>query len=205
MRIRLSLIPLLILSFCNWTLTSANSEIENKNVDVSIDVSSQLVKSTYKITVQSKNSKPVTSYTFALPRSDCDRLSFIAARDTAKKELKVSTPKKTTEDCSYQITLNGANSIVVETVLAKALQPYPTAITQNEKQLVRFFGSAYFYSPYKTVTQKTTVHTGTRSVESFSPVKPSVQSDSSVVYGPYENVEGNLTLFPLGFCNNSFF
>lgn len=188
MLIRSSGVTFLLVAICSLALASANTEIENKNVEVSIDVSSQLVKSTYKIQLQHKNNKPISSYTFTLPKSDCEKLSFISARDTSKKELKLSSPKTTAEECSYQITVSGTTTIVLETVFAKALQAYPTAISQNEKQLVRYLGNAYFYSPYKTLSQKTTVNVGTRSVESFTQVKPSAQSDNAIVYGPYENV-----------------
>jgi oligosaccharyltransferase complex subunit alpha (ribophorin I) len=191
MLIKTSLITFIVLCICNVGFTSVSPEIENKNVDISIDITSQLVKSTYKITLQHKNNKPISSYTFVLPKRECNKLAFIAARDTSKKELKLSAPKITANDCSYEITVSGTSTIVIETVQAKALEPYPTAITQNEKQLVRFFGNAYFYSPYKTISQKTTVHVGTRSTESFTQVKPSSQSDTSIIYGPYEDIAPN--------------
>lgn len=73
----------------------------------------------------------------------------------------------------------------VETVLTNALIPYPTTITQKEKQLVQFKDSVYVCMPYRVVKQTTTVNVGTRNVESYSKVNPVSQTDMIFNYGPY--------------------
>lgn len=191
-----SFVTLLVLCICSDVLGAVDVELENKNVDRTIDLTSQLVKVSYKITLEHKSNKPISNYVFLLPSSDCDKLSFISARDSSKKELKLSLTRGTV-DCSYSMTLPGVQNpnpvIYIENVFSKALEPYPTEITQSERQLVRYFGSAVFYSPFKTVSQKTTVHLTSRNVESFTPVKPSVQTDAQIVYGQYENIAGEST------------
>lgn len=186
---KLSILVLLVALLSFIRANAIDQEVENKNVERVIDLTSQLVKIVYKITLDHKSKKPISNYVFSLPIAECEKLSFISARDSAKKDLKLTTSKSATE-CSYSMTLpSAANPVInVEAVFAKALLPYPTSITQAERQLVRYFGSAYFYSPYKTITQKTTIHLASRSVESFTQLKPSVQSDTQIVYGPYENV-----------------
>jgi len=77
----------------------------------------------------------------------------------------------------------------VDVLLIGRLQPFPASITQKEKQLVLFNGNAYIFSPYSITKQTTTITTGTKNLESFTKVKPSSQSDSKLVYGPYENVK----------------
>lgn len=189
---KLSFLSLLVISLSAVVLGAVDVEIENKNVDRTIDLTSQLVKVSYKITLEHKSKKAITSYVFLVPSSDCEKLSFISARDSAKKELKL-TLAKGVNDCSYSMTLAGGqpNPVVyIETIFTKALQPYPTEITQAERQLVRYFGNAVFYSPFKTLSQKTTIHLASRNVESFTQVKPAVHSDTQIVYGPYENVAG---------------
>lgn len=189
---KLSFLSLLVVSLSAVVLGAVDVEIENKNVDRTIDLTSQLVKVSYKITLEHKSKKAITSYVFLVPSSDCEKLSFISARDSAKKELKL-TLAKGVNDCSYSLTLAGGqpNPVVyIETIFTKALQPYPTEITQAERQLVRYFGNAVFYSPFKTLSQKTTIHLASRNVESFTQVKPAVHSDTQIVYGPYENVAG---------------
>lgn len=189
---RSSIFLILLLSIFSFVYSAVDLEIENKNVDIDIDISNQVVKMNYKVSLDHKSKKNINSYTFLLPQADCDKLSFFSARDISKKELKsTSTKVAGTQDCSYVILLQTPSpnpTIHVEIVLSKALQAYPTAITQNEKQLVRYFGNAHFYSPYKTINQKTTIHLASRNVESFTPVKPSTHSDTTITYGPYENV-----------------
>lgn len=187
---KLSFIAVLALCLSSVVVGSIDVEVENKNVDRTIDLTSQLVKVSYKITLEHKSKKAITYYEFLLPSSDCDKLSFISARDSAKKELKLSLTKGA-KDCTYSMTLTGGqpNPVVyIETVFTKALQPFPTSITQAERQLVRYFGNAVFYSPFKSLSQKTTIHLASRNVESFTQVKPAVHSDTQIVYGPYENV-----------------
>lgn len=165
-------------------------EIENKNVDRTIDLASQLVKISYKITLEHKSKKPITSYLFIVPNDERERLAFISAKDSSKKELKL-TETASPKGATFSMTMpaGAANPVVyIETIFTKSLKPYPTSIAQTERQLVQYFGNVYFYSPFKTITQKTTVHLSSRNVESYTQLKPVVQSDSSIVYGPYDNV-----------------
>lgn len=80
--------------------------------------------------------------------------------------------------------------VTVDAVFAHALQPYPSEITQAEKQQVVLTGSVYLYSPYKTTTQTTTVTTSSSNIESYSKSpKPVSASDKIITYGPYESRE----------------
>lgn len=190
---KLSILVLLVIYASSAVLSAIDVEIENKNVDRTIDLTSQLVKVSYKITLEHKSKKAITNYVFLVPSVDCDKLSFISARDSAKKELKLTLTKGAT-DCTYSMTLPGGQNtnpvVYIETILLRAIEPFPTEITQAERQLVRYFGNAVFYSPFKTLSQKTTIHLASRNVESFTQVKPSAHSDTQIVYGSYENVAG---------------
>lgn len=191
---KLSFLVVFVICSSSLVFSAVDVEIENKNVDRTIDLSSQLVKISLKITLEHKSKKPITNYVFLLPLNECDKLSYISARDSSKKELKTVLVREST-DCSYSMTLpagqNNANPVVyIETTFSKFLEAFPTEITQAERQLVRYFGNAVFYSPFKTLAQKSTVHLASRNVESFTQVKPSAHSDVQIVYGPYENVAG---------------
>lgn len=171
-----SIVILLVIYANSAVLSAVDVEIENKHVDRTIDLTSQLVKVSYKITLEHKSKKPISSYVFLVPLNDCEKLSFFSARDSSKKELKVSIAR-TSHDCTYSMTLAGGQSnpvVYIETIFSKALEPFPSEITQAERQLVRYFGSAVFYSPFKTLSQKTTIHLASRNVETFTLVKPSV-------------------------------
>lgn len=174
-----------------WSVQSAvDVEIQNKNVERTIDLTSQLVKISYKITLEHSAKKNINSYTFVVPAADRNALSYISIRDSSKKELK-STEETSANGATFVVTLpaNAPTQILfVETVFTKSLQPFPTEIQQSDRQLVRYFGNAYFYSPFKTLSQKTTVQLSSKNVESYTTVKPSSQSDSTITYGPYENI-----------------
>ncbi|XP_058819683.1 dolichyl-diphosphooligosaccharide--protein glycosyltransferase subunit 1 [Topomyia yanbarensis] len=165
-------------------------EIENKNVDRTIDLTSQLVKISYKITLEHKSKKPINNYLFIVQNEERERLAFISAKDSSKKDLKLTetaSPKGVI--FSMNLPSGSPNPVVyIDTVFTKSLLPYPTSIAQTDRQLVQYFGNVYVYSPFKTVTQKTTVHLSSRNVESYTQFKPAVQSDSTITYGPYDNV-----------------
>lgn len=164
----------------------------NKNVERTIDATSQLVKVQHKVTLENKSKKDISAYTFVVPTDVQPNLSFISIRDALKKDLK-PVEEKIAQGVAYTVTLPtpSANPVLyIETVFTKCLHAYPTHITQSERQLVRYFGSAHFYSPYKTVQQKTSIQLSSKNVESFTAVKPSSHSDTVISYGPYDNVKG---------------
>ena len=79
-------------------------------------------------------------------------------------------------------------TVVMEVVMAHALQPFPKEITQNERQLIQFVGNAYVPSPYPSKTQSTTITLPSSTIESFSRVTPTSSSDNVLTYGPYSDV-----------------
>ena len=79
-------------------------------------------------------------------------------------------------------------TVVVETVVAHALQPFPKEITQNERQLIQYTGNAYLTTPYPSTTQSTIVTLPSSTIESFTRVSPTSSSENVVTYGPYSNV-----------------
>ena len=168
--------------------SDAGAVVEHKNVERTIDLTSQLVKINYKITLASSD---VSSYDFLVPASLASKLAFISAKDSLKKKIKVGEAKRLDSGASsYTLQFPAGSSpsvLYIETVFTKAQVPHPTHITQQEKQLVRFYGQLYFYTPYKTATQKTTVLLSSRNVESYTQVKPVSHSDTTITYGPYEN------------------
>ena len=85
-------------------------------------------------------------------------------------------------DAGKQVT------VTVETVHSHTLKPYPSQITQAEKQLVQFQANVLFLSPYKTTTQTTTITCASNNIESYTKtVKPVHASDSTITYGPFED------------------
>lgn len=79
-------------------------------------------------------------------------------------------------------------TVVVTAVFPGLVSPYPSQITQNEKQLVQFTGNHYVLSPYKTDKQTTKVQLPNKNVESMTRLQPAAVNDDKVSYGPYTNV-----------------
>ncbi|CAG9768561.1 unnamed protein product [Ceutorhynchus assimilis] len=176
---------------------NVNPSIINKNVERSIDLNSQLVKITGTITIENTGKQAASSYLIGFERDLQGIVSFIGVQDSQKNPLKISSVAvvgQGTNELFYNVQLRQSiepgktTTIIFEIVLTKALTPYPTSITQKEKQLVRYFGNHYFYSPYTTRSQKTEVSVNSRAVESYSKLKPVSQTDSTLSYGPYENI-----------------
>ncbi|XP_014669054.1 PREDICTED: dolichyl-diphosphooligosaccharide--protein glycosyltransferase subunit 1-like [Priapulus caudatus] len=192
-----------LLSLC-WTANQdqiVDSLVISK-VDRDIDLTSQLVKISHTISLENNGKTGVRSFLFAVEPSSGNHLSFIGAMSKGDEEgdvepLDVSrtTVSEEKDKIFFRIKLKDSlgagksTSVDVETVFTHFLHPYPSSITQSEHQLVLFTGNAYFYSPYKTVTQKTLVKLASSTIESYSKVKPVSLSESEITYGPYENTE----------------
>lgn len=188
---RLSQFSIIVISLFAYCQCAIDAEIENKNVERTIDITSQLVKISYKITLHHSANRDINTYSFVLKDNERDHLAYISAKDSSKKELKLS--ESTTSygvEFLMQLTGNTPSVVIyVETVFTKLLDPHPAQITQSDKQLVRYYGNLHFFTPYKTLTQKTTVLLSSKNVESYTPVKPVSHVDNTITYGPYENVE----------------
>lgn len=184
---------IILVAFAPYVTPQAevNSNIVNKNVERLIDLSSQLVKITTSITIQNTGKDSVLNYVLALEPGSAGNLSYISARDSAKEELKLSAgSQKNLFNLRFKQPLAPARTTVItlEYVFANSLVPYPSSITQKERQLVRYFGNYYFYSPYITTKQTSTIALKSRSIESYTKLQPVTQTDSTIVYGPYKNI-----------------
>uniref|UniRef100_A0A8C6QGU3 Dolichyl-diphosphooligosaccharide--protein glycosyltransferase subunit 1 n=1 Tax=Nannospalax galili TaxID=1026970 RepID=A0A8C6QGU3_NANGA len=85
------------------------------------------------------------------------------------------------ETCIFTIK-HTPPKINLETVYTHVLQPYPTQITQSEKQFVVFEGNHYFYSPYPTKSQTMQVKLSHIKLENPT------HSEDVLDYGPFKDV-----------------
>ncbi|XP_043285075.1 dolichyl-diphosphooligosaccharide--protein glycosyltransferase subunit 1 [Venturia canescens] len=174
--------------------TLVSEDISLKNVDRTIDLQSQLAKITTKMVIENSGKTPIRSVLFAVEESKKDVLSWISAhtRDASRGELKVKLRKVDKPGVFYEVELRDAlqpgrtTAVEVETVMTHDLEPYPHQITQKDKQLVRYRGNLYLYSPYTVNKQTTVVNLPSRSIESYTRVKPVSQNDATLMYGPYD-------------------
>jgi len=178
---------------------SINKDLTVKSVERSIDLSSQLVKMNHKMTLENTGKGAVKSFLFSLDPAFKSSVAHITATVGSSKKtyLRVMETKVQGHldkpfwkvEMRDAISAGGSDSVDVEVVLAQVLEMYPAAITQREKQLVRFTGNHYVFLPYTTMTQSTTVNVASSAIESYSKLKPVSQSDSTITYGPYSNME----------------
>lgn len=92
-------------------------------------------------------------------------------------------------DLNQPLSPGSTLTVKIDEVFAHAMSPFPTKITQSEKQFVLFSGNHYLYSFYVAKSQTTTVTLASSTVESYSKQKPTNQQDSMLKYGPYTDVE----------------
>lgn len=78
--------------------------------------------------------------------------------------------------------------VKVEMTFSHVLKPFPTHITQAERQLVVFQGNHYLYSPYFTNSQTTRVRLASKTVESYTKLGNPSKNDEIIEYGPFRDV-----------------
>ncbi|XP_055883590.1 dolichyl-diphosphooligosaccharide--protein glycosyltransferase subunit 1-like isoform X1 [Biomphalaria glabrata] len=175
---------------------SIDSNIVIAKVERKIDIATHLVKTTTLITLENKGSSGIRSFLFSLDPSLKDNLSFLSAVTKENKDDKLDVKETNVaghgDKRFYRITLpttldaGKTVTVDVEAVYAHVLKPYPSEITQSEKQLVVLDTNLYFYSPYVTKSQTTVVTTTNSNIESYTKIKPVTQSDNVITYGPFE-------------------
>lgn len=73
-------------------------------------------------------------------------------------------------------------------IFSHALQPFPEKITQADVQLVVFYETAYYLSPYTVKFQSLSVKLPDARIESFTKIENTKIHGSEIKYGPYENL-----------------
>ncbi|EDV98866.1 GH13364 [Drosophila grimshawi] len=170
-------------------LNVTHAEIINKNVERTLDLTSQLAKTTYKISVEDTAGKALKDYVFVVKEPN---LSFISVKDGFSNKVKYEEKKGLANDqTEFKLTFASVSpqqNLVIETVSTKNILPHPAEIKQNDKQLVKFVGGLYLYSKYSTNTQKTNVMLSSSNILSHTQAKPYSVSSNKLAFGPYENI-----------------
>lgn len=193
-----SLVILLVTGICT-------SEIINKKVDRTLDLSTQIVRQKVSITFENTGSSPITEYNFILDEEHRNALSYLTA-EISKKSVPIT--KVPNQEGVWKIDLTGnqvsagatSPSIDVSAVFTHLLKPYPEEITQAQRQLVRYRDSHYLLTPYTTKSQTLKVKLPTSAatgghggsvLESYTKLKTSTAGESSISFGPYLDVSPN--------------
>ncbi|XP_050545250.1 dolichyl-diphosphooligosaccharide--protein glycosyltransferase subunit 1 [Daktulosphaira vitifoliae] len=179
-----------------------NPKILLSNVECLVDLSSQLVKGECRISLENNDEKSVDYILYAFEPSFKIYISYISAHQVVESNrlgLNVKPVIVTGHNDKqfFQIDFNttrplkskGRTPIVVEYVLTNALHPYPEEIIQKERQLMMYYGNAFFYSPYKSMKSSIKYQTGTRRLEEYTNLSPVSQNAGDITYGPQGPLE----------------
>ncbi|KAK1337656.1 hypothetical protein QTO34_002289 [Cnephaeus nilssonii] len=190
----------------------------NEDVKRTVDLSSHLAKVTVEVVLAhpgGSSTSRATSFLLALEPELEARLAHLGVQvkgeDEEENHLEVRETKiKGKSGRFFMVKLPVALdpgmkiSVILETVYTHVLQPYPTQITQSEKQFVVFEGNHYFYSPYPTKTQTTRVKLASRNVESYTKLGNPTRSEDLLDYGPFRDVPAySQDTFKVHYENNS--
>eukprot|EP00026_Physarum_polycephalum_P002098 Phypoly_transcript_02102.p1 GENE.Phypoly_transcript_02102~~Phypoly_transcript_02102.p1 ORF type:complete len:596 (+),score=121.69 Phypoly_transcript_02102:57-1790(+) len=173
--------------------TCAFADITNTKVLRSIDLTTQLARHTINITAENKGA---STSTYSLAVQNATNLAFIKAESDAGASLVVTPGEadKTNGYTTYKINLaidaGKTVNFKVYLVYFASLKPFPTEITMNGRQLVRYYSNAYFYSPYPTGHQRTTVKLASTHLEGHSEAPTPIKvSGDTITYGAYSDIK----------------
>lgn len=193
---------IMVYSTCLVLITGliyAESSLVNEEVKRAVDLSTHLAKITAEVLLSNQGESAVHSFIVALEPELAPHLAYIGVSvkgeedEDSHLELKETTIKDQSGKF-FQVQLPSSLAggsklrLQVETVLSHVLRPFPTHITQAERQLVVFQGNHYVYSPYPTRSQTTRVRLASKNVESYTKLGNPSKNEEIIEYGPFRDV-----------------
>ncbi|KAJ7998989.1 hypothetical protein DPEC_G00210730 [Dallia pectoralis] len=188
---------LLIAGLC-YRVT-AQDGLVNEEVKRTVDLSTHLAKITAEVLLSNQGDSAVHSFILAIESDLAPHLAYVGAsvkgdeEEDGMLELKqVTIQGQSGEFYKVQLPSSlGAGAklrVKVETVFSHVLKPFPTHITQAERQLVVFQGNHYLFSPYPTRSQTTRVRLASKTVETYTKLGNPSKNDDAIEYGPFRDV-----------------
>lgn len=177
----------------------AATGLVNDEVKRTVDLSTHLAKISAEIVLSNEGDSAVSSFVVALEPELAAHLAYFGASEKGDEEddgslefSETALPGQSGKFFKVQlrspVAAGGKLRVKVETVLSHVLRPFPTQITQAERQLVIFQGNHYLYSPYPTRTQTTRVRLASKTVESYTKQGNPSKTDEVIEYGPFRDV-----------------
>uniref|UniRef100_A0A674PC27 Dolichyl-diphosphooligosaccharide--protein glycosyltransferase subunit 1 n=1 Tax=Takifugu rubripes TaxID=31033 RepID=A0A674PC27_TAKRU len=182
-----------------WSSVVSASGLVNEDVKRTVDLSTHLAKITAEIVLSNQGHTAVQSFILAVEADLVPHLAYIGAsvksdeEEDGTLELQQTTiPGQSGQFYKVQLLSSlaaGAQvKAKVEMTFSHVLKPFPTHITQAERQLVVFQGNHYLYSPYPTRSQTTRVRLASKTVESYTKLGNPSKNDEIIEYGPFRDV-----------------
>ncbi|XP_038552181.1 dolichyl-diphosphooligosaccharide--protein glycosyltransferase subunit 1 [Micropterus salmoides] len=194
-----------LLAACLLLLLAARSSevsadgLVNEEVKRTVDLSTHLAKITAEIVLSNQGHSAVQSFILAVEDDLSAHLAYIGAsvkgddEEDGTLELQQTTIQGRSGQF-YKVQLPSSLAAgaqlkaKVEMTFSHVLKPFPTHVTQAERQLVVFQGNHYLYSPYPTRSQTTRVRLASKTVESYTKLGNPSKNDEIIEYGPFRDV-----------------
>jgi len=171
-------------------LALADASLVNEEVSREIDLKSHLVKIATTITLKNDGDSAVISFDFAVDPTHASELAHISAsQDDDSLSILDGGDGIKVVALANSLGAGEQTEVVVNEVYYKAVTPFPKEITQSQSQLVVYKGNHFFYSPYETVTQSTTVLLPSATTESYSKFGGASKDDDTIKYGDHKEFE----------------
>lgn len=168
------------------------ADIVIHELERTLDLTSQLVKSTTTLTLENFGDLPVKEFSLSFPESELKHLAFLEVSDKSDDEVKLALSSDSNGvfkvGLGSPLSKGESTGVIIESVLTHFLKPYPAMIAQSEKQQVLYTSTLHFYTPYHVKTQKTSVKVASATIESHTKQKPFSVNDNIISYGPYKDV-----------------
>uniref|UniRef100_A0A3B3WKF4 Dolichyl-diphosphooligosaccharide--protein glycosyltransferase subunit 1 n=1 Tax=Poecilia mexicana TaxID=48701 RepID=A0A3B3WKF4_9TELE len=189
---------------CLLFVAALSSEVSadglvNEDVKRTVDLSTHLAKITAEIVLSNHGQSSVQSFILAVDADLAPHMAYIGASVKGDEEEHGTLELQQTSIQGqrgefYKVLLPstlaaGAQlKVKTEMMFSHVLKPFPTQITQAERQLVVFQGNHYLYSPYPTRSQTTRVRLASKTVESYTKLGNPSKTDEIIEYGPFRDV-----------------
>lgn len=171
----------------------------NEDVKRTVDLGTHLAKITAEVVLSNQGHSAVQSFVLAVEADLAPHLAYIGASVKGDEEedgtLEVQqTTIQGQRGEFYKVQLPSSLApgaqlkTKVEMTFSHVLKPFPTQITQAERQLVTFQGNHYLFSPYPTRSQTTRVRLASKTVESYTKLGNPSKTDEIIEYGPFRDV-----------------
>ncbi|XP_034068256.1 dolichyl-diphosphooligosaccharide--protein glycosyltransferase subunit 1 [Gymnodraco acuticeps] len=170
-----------------------------EDVKRTVDLSTHLAKITAEIVLSNQGSSAAHNFILAIEAELVPNLAYIGAsvkgdeEDDGTLELQQTTIQGQS-GAFYKVQLPSSLAAgaqlkaKLEMTFSHVLQPFPSQITQAERQLVVFQGNHYMYSPYPIRSQTTRIRLASKTVESYSKLGNPSKNDEIIEYGPFRDV-----------------
>ncbi|XP_041946046.1 dolichyl-diphosphooligosaccharide--protein glycosyltransferase subunit 1 [Alosa sapidissima] len=192
-------VPTYFLLICGLYRAEAATGLVNDEVKRTVDLSTHLAKISTEIILSNEGDTAVSSFVVALEPELAPHLAYIGVSVKGDEEddgslefsetaLPGQSGKFFKVDLPSSLASGAKLRVKVETMLSHVLRPFPTQITQAERQLVVFQGNHYLYSPYPTRSQSSRVRLASKTVESYTKLGNPSKTDEVIEYGPFRDV-----------------